>query len=287
MENLFKIVVAGIISLTGGWMFKEGQQANHVPFTIEEASKIALEKVNGNIVYQEEDNDDYEFMIEKDGYSYFVEVDKQTQQVTEVDKKKNNETSQPTQNQSTSITLEEAKEIALNKVNGEIIHQSQDDDDYEFKIKKDNYIYEIDVNKFNGEIEDFDKEEVKTESTLSKNQARELALQKVNGKIVKEDIDDHEYEFEIQLGDYLYEVEVNKTSQKAVITDKESIRAEVRISQEQAKQIALQEVNGEIIDIELDVEDCEYSVEIMDGQDEYEITIDANSGTLLKIEKDD
>lgn len=269
MENLFKIVLAGIISLTGGWIFNDGQEANHVPFTIEEASKIALEKVDGNIVSQEDDNDDYEFMIEKDGYSYFVEVDKQTQQVTEVDKKKNNETSQPTQNQSTSITLEEAKEIALNKVNGEIIHQSQDDDDYEFKIKKDNYIYEIDVNKFDGEIEDFDKEEVKTESTLSKNQARELALQKVNGKIVKEDIDDHEYEFEIQLGDYLYEVEDNKTSQKAVITDKESIRAEVQISQEQAKQIALQKVNGEIIDIELDVEDCEYSVEIIDGQDEY------------------
>lgn len=279
--QFIKILAVSTISLTSGFTLKEETSTlDETPtFTMEEAQKIALNEVNGKIIQQKDDDDDFEFMIEKDDYSYYVEIDKNTKEIDEIKKEKTKTRS--------SITLEEAQKIALNKVNGEIIKQSQDHDDYEFKIKKDSYIYEIEINKSNGHIDDFDKEKIKNQSSLSKKEARKLALQKVNGKIVKENIDEDEYEFEIQQGKYIYEVKVYMNSKKVVIEDKEYIKADVKISKEQAKQIALKQVNGTIKDVKLDREDCEYSIEITNKQGKYEITINANNGNVLEIEKDD
>lgn len=279
--QFIKILAVSTISLTSGFTLKEETSTlDETPtFTMEEAQKIALNEVNGKIIQQKDDDDDFEFMIEKDDYSYYVEIDKNTKEIDEIKKEKTKTRS--------SITLEEAQKIALNKVNGEIIKQSQDHDDYEFKIRKDSYIYEIEINKSNGHIDDFDKEKIKNQSSLSKKEARKLALQKVNGKIVKENIDEDEYEFEIQQGKYIYEVKVYMNSKKVVIEDKEYIKADVKISKEQAKQIALKQVNGTIKDIKLDREDCEYSIEITNKQGKYEITINANNGNVLEIEKDD
>lgn len=279
--QFIKILAVSTISLTSGFTLKEETSTlDETPtFTMEEAQKIALNEVNGKIIQQKDDDDDFEFMIEKDDYSYYVEIDKNTKEIDEIKKEKTKTRS--------SITLEEAQKIALNKVNGEIIKQSQDHDDYEFKIKKDSYIYEIEINKSNGHIDDFDKEKIKSQSSLSKKEARKLALQKVNGKIVKENIDEDEYEFEIQQGKYIYEVKVYMNSKKVVIEDKEYIKADVKISKEQAKQIALKQVNGTIKDVKLDREDCEYSIEITNKQGKYEITINANNGNVLEIEKDD
>lgn len=279
--QFIKILAVSTISLTSGFTLKEETSTlDETPtFTMEEAQKIALNEVNGKIIQQKDDDDDFEFMIEKDDYSYYVEIDKNTKEIDEIKKEKTKTCS--------SITLEEAQKIALNKVNGEIIKQSQDHDDYEFKIKKDSYIYEIEINKSNGHIDDFDKEKIKNQSSLSKKEARKLALQKVNGKIVKENIDEDEYEFEIQQGKYIYEVKVYMNSKKVVIEDKEYIKADVKISKDQAKQIALKQVNGTIKDIKLDREDCEYSIEITNKQGKYEITINANNGNVLEIEKDD
>ena len=58
-----------------------------------------------------------------------------------------------------------------------------------------------------------------------------------------------------------------------------------RISKDQARKIALDLVNGTII--EFDEDDDEYEIEIIKDGIEYEIEIDAYTGKILELEKDD
>ncbi|NLN42356.1 MAG: hypothetical protein GX160_10370 [Clostridiales bacterium] len=59
------------------------------------------------------------------------------------------------------------------------------------------------------------------------------------------------------------------------------------ISPDQARSIALSVVKGTITDFDIDEDDLEYEVEIEVGELEYEIIIDAKTGTILKVEVDD
>lgn len=49
--------------------------------------------------------------------------------------------------QTTTMTVDEAQKIALQKVKGSIISSEQDDDDYEFDIRDGDYVYEVEVKK--------------------------------------------------------------------------------------------------------------------------------------------
>ncbi|MFH5836423.1 PepSY domain-containing protein [Proteiniclasticum sp. C24MP] len=60
----------------------------------------------------------------------------------------------------TRLTLEEARRIALGRVNGTILEEDADDDSYEFEITKDNMKYEIEVHAYTGNIVDFDAEDL-------------------------------------------------------------------------------------------------------------------------------
>ena len=77
-------------------------------------------------------------------------------------------------------------------------------------------------------------------------------------------------------------------SGKVTSEDKSSIEKntkQVKLTEEQAKKIALAEVNGEIEDIDLEEEDDSvfYEVEIDSGQQEAAIQIDAFTGKILSV----
>jgi uncharacterized membrane protein YkoI len=61
-----------------------------------------------------------------------------------------------------------------------------------------------------------------------------------------------------------------------------------KISVEQAKQIAVNHVTGKILDVELEKENgvLVYEVDITSPNQVYEVTIDANTGKVLEIEKE-
>lgn len=125
--------------------------------------------------------------------------------------------------------------------------------------------------------------------SVSYAEAKKIALKKVNGKIIEADryADDGEYEFEIRKGNYIYEVEVEKRTGKAYITDKEYKPVKkVNISRDEAKKIALKKVpNAKITKLELD--DGKYDVEMVKGNYEYELEISAKTGKILEYERDD
>ena len=189
----------------------------------------------------------------------------------------------------TSKTLQEAKQIALNYVNGTITKTKEDNDDYTIYVKKDNYLYEIEVNIKTGKIEEVDKEKIKTTSSnITLSQAKELALKEVNGKIISTKTDDDDYEITVQKDGYIYEIEVNKKTGKITDIDKEKVKTSVDIiSANKAKEIALKEVSGTVVSVDYDDDDYKYDVEIVKDNIEYEVEIDAKNGNVIKVEKDD
>lgn len=220
------------------------------------------------------------------------------------------------------ISKDEAKGIALDLVNGEIIKFKLDDlndDDtpeYEIVIIKDGVKYEIEIDAFSGKVKEFEKDDdnhknyvkdTKNEriankdlnskrGIISQDKAKSIALGKVNGKIVKfklddDDDDDIEYEIEIIKDGIKYEIEIDAYT--GVITeferddDNHVKKAQVnrgKISADKARQIALNLVNGTIIEFEED--DDEYEIEIVKDGVKYEIEIDAYTGQVLEFEED-
>lgn len=65
--------------------------------------------------------------------------------------------------------------------------------------------------------------------------------------------------------------------------------AQVTITKEQAKEIALQQVKGRVIHVDLDTDNGvqKYEVIILTDQNEvYEVEINANTGKVIKVEKE-
>lgn len=72
--------------------------------------------------------------------------------------------------------------------------------------------------------------------------------------------------------------------------EEQQLTKQAKISEKESHNIALQEVKGQITDSELDMENGKlvYSIEIIDKQNnEHEIEVDAKTGDILKIEKDE
>lgn len=115
-----------------------------------------------------------------------------------------------------SVTFTQAKKIALKKVNGTIIEADRDADDgeYEFEIRKGNYVYEVEVKKRTGKAYITEKEYKPMKKVkVTRAQAKAIALKKVpNGKVVKLKLDGNKYEIELIKGNYEYEMDISATT---------------------------------------------------------------------------
>lgn len=112
------------------------------------------------------------------------------------------------------ISLEEAKIIALKKIQGTVVEVKEDGDEYEIIISKDGYLYEVEINKEKGEIVEIEKEKIQN-NQMTLEDAKNLALSKINGKIISTEIEDEEYQFQIEKNDHIYEIEIDR--EKGVI----------------------------------------------------------------------
>lgn len=126
--------------------------------TLEEAQKIALQEVKGQVIKSEQDDDEFDFDFDiRDGDSvYKVEVQRSGGNILKVEKEYEPQGD-------VTVTEAEAEEIALLKVpNGEIVKLELDHDDgqanYEVEIVKDNYEHEIEINAVTGKIVEYERD---------------------------------------------------------------------------------------------------------------------------------
>ncbi|WP_052131640.1 PepSY domain-containing protein [Planococcus sp. CAU13] len=159
------------------------------------------------------------------------------------------------------IGFEKAAAIALAIADGKVtdVELSEDDGrkEYEVEVHTAEYEYDFDIDAYTGEVLEQDRERLRDGD-------RSAARQDVKTENGKKST---------QPGN-----EQNVSSQNGLI------------SAEQAKDIALRESGGgTIVEFELDNDDGRqyYEIEIVNGQTEYELEIDAAYGSITEFELDD
>src|SRR5690606_31020132 len=82
-------------------------------------------------------------------------------------------------------------------------------------------------------------------------------------------------------------VSKNSTSRNTGSSDKNTSKKNI-ISKDEAKNIALKKAGGKVEEIELEKENNKliYEIEVENGQYEYEFRIDAVTGKILSMERD-
>lgn len=220
---------------------------------------------------------------------------------------------------SEALTEEEAKQVATDRFSGDVKDANLDNDIYEITLKLDTGEYQINISRSSGDIIDAKRVKEETpEKELTEADAKEIIKQKEIGEI--EDIQKEEkdtgtaYEavvkneqqkvyltLDAETGEITKEEEeevqaskdqnTKKSSKSSEQDKKESSKKEQQnITTEEAIQIALDTVYGEVDDVDLEDEDGQlyYEIEIETDDDlEAEIQIHAITGEVISIEWDD
>ena len=168
MKKVFALMLLSVMLFGCG-----GNNAEAI--SLDEAEKIALKEVDGEVLKAGKDKDDgityYDFTIVTDTEKYEVEVNAENGKVLKVEKdddyvpaNSNTTTDQTNQNQNTNqgttqITPEKAQEIAMNKVGtGTLIKCELDYDDdtrkykYEIEIRDGRVEYDLEIDATSGDI---------------------------------------------------------------------------------------------------------------------------------------
>ena len=148
------------------------------------------------------------------------------------------------------------------------------------------------------------------EDLLTLKEAKELALQQVEGKVTEIELETDDgrkhYDIEIKDGTYEYDLEIDAITGKVLKLEKDrdddkrttaktstkesKVEGSKRVilTKDQAIAIAMKQAKGKVTDFELDDDDDRkvYEIEIEDGKYEYEFEIDAFTGEVLDFEKD-
>lgn len=148
-------------------------------------------------------------------------------------------------------------------------------------------------------------------ATISNEQAKEIALKQLNGKIVDFEYD-HDgltphYEIEIATDTEKEEYRIDAHTGELTLTDRETYQLvpttktsemnkekiqpqleEISISQQKAIEIAQSKAAGNVTNTEIDFKNGNpiYEIEIRNGKTEYDFEIDASTGAVLKYEED-
>lgn len=138
------------------------------------------------------------------------------------------------------------------------------------------------------------------QARLSVAEVRRIALGETGGGVIMEleyDEDDREYEIVIFHNGYEYELEIDAFTGRIkdmdvdeLDDDEEEISRGDFIGVERAKEIALARIGGgHIEEIELDEDDGRwiYEIEAIYNGEEYDLEIDARTGSIVSFERDD
>ncbi|MEK4426107.1 PepSY domain-containing protein [Solibacillus sp. FSL K6-1523] len=138
--------------------------------------------------------------------------------------------------------------------------------------------------------------------SISAAQAKEIALKQVQGKIIDFDFDNDDntphYEIDIVKGNEKVEITIDAITGDSKITERENFNdrnqndkhynTQGLISKQKAKEIALKQVQGNIIDFDFDHDDDtpHYEIDIVKGNEKVEITVDAITGDSKITERE-
>lgn len=201
-----------------------------------------------------------------------------------------------------------AKKAALKEVKGAQVIETDTDMEngvfvYDIELLKKNKIYTLQYNSKTGALIEYGWE-INTKPYQNGKQMSKSAIQKKALKKVKNasvinihmDYDDgvSEYDVKLQKGSKRYELVYNASSGKLLEYKWETVntgtsKASKYIGVTKAKNIALKKApNATIVKCEFDNDDGMqvYDISMVEGIYEYDVTINAKTGTIMEFEKD-
>ncbi|WP_422484981.1 PepSY domain-containing protein [Gudongella sp. DL1XJH-153] len=201
--------------------------------SMDRAKEIALTRVGGGSIMEfESDDDEYEVKIKYDGKEYELEIHAISGEIMKFeveddddyydDDYYDDEYKDEPNESANWISIEEAREIALEEVGGGTITELEiDDHKYEIEIRYDGKEYEMEINAMSGDIiklevddddyyDDYKEESKEPANRISIEEAKAIALERVGGGIITEfESDDYEFEIEIKYDGKEYEIEID------------------------------------------------------------------------------
>ncbi|MGF9859753.1 PepSY domain-containing protein [Priestia endophytica] len=215
--------------------------------------------------------------------------------------------------QSAKISIDEAKSIALKEVDGKVIDVDQDQEGsyvvYEVEVQTQNGEKDIEINGQTGKVLKDDDDLLKEQAKITTQEAETIALGKVSGEMTDLDLDYDDrtakvvYEVEVThngleqdvkidavTGDVLHVQKDDDDDDRDDDLDDDNIKSsQVKVTEQKAEGIALKEVDGEVVSIELDEDDgiALYEIEVQSNKGEAEVTVSATNGDVLEVEWDD
>ncbi|WP_144699816.1 PepSY domain-containing protein [Fictibacillus phosphorivorans] len=199
-------------------------------------------------------------------------------------------------NQGRTLEKEKMNRIVSAKYPGEILSTEltnrEDKQQYKTVLKSEQGVYVIWSDAVSGEILDMNRTENEQvqEVGITKDEAEKIAAK--HGKVKSAEINEENkvYLVHVSSEGKTYRLEINSAtgtinSKNEVESVDEPAQPNTKITQDEAKQIALNEVKGTVTDIELDDEDgvIVYEVEIETKTKEAQVIINAFSGEVNSV----
>lgn len=180
---------------------------------------------------------------------------------------------------SANLSKEEAQEKVSSQFPGEIVELELEEDGnrkvYEIEIKGEDHVYDLEIDAKSGEILELE-EKVMKEKSNNKTQGQEKEANQSDKPA------EHKADTQKEL----------KNAEKKDNADKKPTEKKADktiISYNEAKSTALSQYDGEIVELELDEDDGMkyYEIELETASEEIEMEIDAYTGEIISISKDD
>lgn len=141
------------------------------------------------------------------------------------------------------------------------------------------------------------------QGTISEQDAIKLISDKLGGEVIQieKDWEDYPitYDMTVKTEEGYQDVEVDAKEGEVLSQEIDDDQNEdqhiqealktAKVSMDEAEKIALEKVEGEVTGVEADIENgiLIYELEINQGQKEYDVEVDANTGEVLKMNLDD
>ncbi|MCP3740525.1 PepSY domain-containing protein [Rossellomorea sp. BNER] len=194
------------------------------------------------------------------------------------------------------LSRAEASELVREKFNGDIVEITTNKDVYLISITLDTGDYEVKIDRNNGDIVSLTQVNSGKENTseqLTVKELKEKVLIEQKGDIVQFENKEDYYIAVVEHDSKQTTVKIHSVSGKIIeksTTDIQTKNPPKRLSEKEAQEIALEQVPGNIDDIELEELNGQtyYLVEIeVDEDQEAVVQINAISGEVMTITRDD
>ncbi|MEK3805281.1 PepSY domain-containing protein [Bacillus sp. FSL H8-0547] len=199
------------------------------------------------------------------------------------------------------LTEAEARALVNSQYSGTItsLEESRADGEHLFiaELEEKGALYSLSVDAEAGKIMELKKMkdlDEKRSVSVTKTEAKKIAEEHYQGKIESLSYVESEQAYSIRLvtGKDEISLKMDASSGKILSEDRKTIGSnnpKVKLTEEQAIEIARKEAKGEVGDLDLEEEDGRlyYEIEIENGENETTVQVDAFTGAVLSISVED